>query len=302
VRIAITGVSGLLGAHLATALRQDHDVRGIDRNDWWGDWPLTLAKGDLQKDKAFLVDTIKSIQPEVLVHCAGTANVDAAEKDPAEALDQNRGVTHRLLQAVPPSCSVVYISTDSVFSGTSKRWTEDQQPAPLNVHGKTKLAAERSVQQHARHLIVRTNFYGWSSGRKKTAAEWLHGALERQESITLFDDFFFTPIYAVDLAAILSRMVQREAFGVFHVPGRDRVSKFDFGSIMAREMNVSMRRVKKGSIKAMPLEAPRSTEISLSADKVQRFLGESMPQCEEGVRRFLADRNKPLSARFTHNA
>jgi dTDP-4-dehydrorhamnose reductase len=301
VRIAITGVSGLLGAHLATAFRKDHDVSGIDRNEWWGDWPLTLSKGDLQ-DKAFLAETIKSIQPDVLVHCAGTVNVDAAEKDPAEALDQNQGITQRLLQAVSPSCSFVYVSTDSVFSGDLQRWTEDQQPAPLNVHGKTKLAAERSVQQHARHLIIRTNFYGWSSGRKKTAAEWLHGALERQESITLFDDFFFTPIYAVDLAEILSRMVRRDAGGVFHVAGRDRVSKFEFGSIMAREMNVSMQRVKKGSIAAMPLEAPRSTEISLSSEKVQRFLGEPMPRCEEGVRRFLGDRNKPLSARFTHNA
>lgn len=301
MKIAITGASGLLGAHLASAFRTHHEISGIDRNEWWGDWPLDLVKGELH-DPAFAEQAVTGIQPDVLIHCAGTVNVDACEKDPAQALEHNRGITQHLLHSVSPRCLFVYISTDSLFSGNSRLWTEDQQPSPVNVHAKTKLEAEHAVSQHPQHLIVRTNFYGWSSGRKKTAAEWLYGALERQEPITLFDDFFFTPIYVVDLAGILHRMVEREARGLFHVAGADRVSKYEFGAMMARGMKVSMDNVRKGTLAEMPLGAPRAPDISLGSGKAEKILGEPMPRCEDGVARFLSDFKKPLSERFRCNA
>ena len=65
-----------------------------------------------------------------------------------------------------------------------------------------------------------------AAGRKKTSAEWLYGALKNGEPITLYEDFFFTPIYAADLADTLALLLDRRARGLYHVAGRDRVSKF----------------------------------------------------------------------------
>ena len=301
MKVTITGASGLLGAHLAAAFREHHEVIGIDRNSWWGDWPLALLRGELQ-DASFVEEAISRSQPNVLIHCAGTVNVDACEKNPAQALEDNRGITQRLLHSVSPDCLFVFISTDSVFSGNSRLSTEDHPTSPVNVHARTKLEAERAVSQHPQHLIIRTNFFGWSSGRKKTAAEWLYGALDRQEPITLFDDFFFTPIYAVDLSTILFRMIQRDARGLFHVAGADRVSKYEFGTVMAHGMCASIANVRRGSIADMPLGAPRSSDISLSSGKAERFLGTPMPRCHDGLTRFLSDFKKPLSERFRGNA
>jgi dTDP-4-dehydrorhamnose reductase len=262
---------------------------------------LDLFRGELQ-DPSFVEEAITRSQPNVLIHCAGTVNVDACEKDPQQALEHNRGITQRILRSLSPGCLFVYVSTDSVFSGKSRLWTEDEPPSPVNVHARTKLEAERVVSQHPQHLIIRTNFFGWSAGRKKTAAEWLYGALDRQEPITLFDDFFFTPIYAVDLSRILFRMIQRDARGLFHVAGADRVSKYQFGALMAHGMDVSMANVRRGSIADMPLGAPRSLDISLSSGKAEKFSGARMPRCQDGVARFLSDFKKPLSERFRGNA
>ena len=71
-----------------------------------------------------------------------------------------------------------------------------------------------------RHLIVRTNFYGWSSGRKQTSAEWLHAALKTGQPITLFGDFFFTPIYIVDFVELLERLIETGYLGIIHLVGR----------------------------------------------------------------------------------
>jgi dTDP-4-dehydrorhamnose reductase len=300
VKIAVTGASGLLGAHLCEGLRRDHDVAGLDRNSWWGDRPLPLLRGDLG-DPAFINKAVAELRPDVLVHCAGITDVDSCQKNPEQAFASNTHMTRDLVRHLSSSCHFVYVSTDSVFQGAAGYWTEESTPSPCNVYAQSKLGGEQQAAAHADTLTIRTNFYGWSSGRKKTAGEWLFHALDKGEDITLFTDFFFTPIYAVDLVEIVRTMIERRLLGVFHVAGRDRVSKYDFGSMMARRMAVTMDHVKRGSLADAKLAAPRSSDISLDSGKASHVLGRPIPDCEAGIARFLADRQKPLSERFTRN-
>lgn len=301
MKIAITGSSGLLGAHLAAGLmKKKHDVLGMDRHDWWGEETLNTRVGDLL-DPAFLDAVLSSFVPDVLIHCAGTTDVDTCQKAPDAAMKFNAGLTRELVQRVSASCRFVYISTDSIFHGDSQFWKETDAPSPCNVHGATKLEGEREAAKHTDHLILRTNFYGWSSGRKKTSAEWMFNAIRNGEAITLFDDFFFTPIYAADMVPLVSMLIERKARGVFHTAGRDRVSKYEFGETMAAAMGMPLMpsaNVSRGSLANAKLMAPRSSDISLCTKKICDELGVAVPGCREGIERFLADRTRPLEQRF----
>jgi dTDP-4-dehydrorhamnose reductase len=191
----------------------------------------------------------------------------------------------------------VYISSDAVFSGNSQYWTEDQHPEPCNVYSRSKFQGEMETRKAAKHLIVRTNFFGWSSGRKKTSAEWLYKALADREPITLFDDFFFTPIYVADLSRYLASMIERGCQGLFHISGKDRVSKYDFGEKLARLMSVPADNVSRGKLAQAGLHAMRSPDISLSSARAQQLLGFVPPSCDGGIARFLSDRGRSLSER-----
>ena len=194
MKVLITGAGGLLGAHLIALLSRRQEVTGTDRHPWWGDRPVNLAHGELS-DAPFVEQLIKETRPDCLIHCAAITNVDLCERDPAMAYAMNAEVTARLAKAVSPSCLFVYISTDGLFQGNKSMVTEEEPPQPRTVYGKSKEQGEREVQLSGkRHLIIRTNFYGWSSGRKKTFVEWLYESLRTGSPITLFDDFFFTPI------------------------------------------------------------------------------------------------------------
>ena len=297
MNIAITGASGLLGAHLVAGLMTKHEVFGLDRHAWWGERNLPFFMGDLL-DPAFLDVAIPACQADVLIHCAGTTDVDGCQRDPAQAMKFNAGLTRDLVRRIPESCLFIYISTDSVFSGNSSFWKETDAPSPCNVHGSTKLEGEREAAKHSRHLILRTNFYGWSSGRKKTSAEWMVNALKNGDAITLFDDFFFSPIYVADLVQLVSGMIDRESSGLFHAVGHDRVSKYEFGEMMAEAMKVPMSNVKKGSLSDAKFFAPRSSDISLCTMKISTEMKREVPGCRAGIERFLADRSKPLEKRF----
>lgn len=296
MNVLITGVSGLLGAHIAAGFAKEHHVIGVDRNAWWGDSPITFLQGELN-NVPLRTQAITSTAPDVLIHCAGAVDVDACERDPDWAHQVNVNLTRSLVAETPTDCLFVYISTDSVFCGDKAFWSEQDAPAPCNVYAATKLDGEREVAQLHNHLIVRTNFYGWSSGRKKTSAEWLYGALASGDSITLFDDFFFTPIYLPHLVRFLRASIDHRTRGLLHMAGRDRISKYEFGQTMAKLMSVSMKNVRRGSIEDAHFAATRSKDISLNTDRVQKLLGCEMPACEEGLQLFLADRGKPLSQR-----
>ena len=297
MKVLVTGASGLLGAHIASGFAASHQVTGADRNAWWGDRPLPFLKCDLN-EPAEVRHAMAATRPGAVIHCAGLADVDACERDPDRASIANVVLTRNLVSETPLSCLFVYISTDSVFSGDSRFWPEDHKPAPRNVYARSKLQGEEEVRKLRDHLIIRTNFYGWSSGRKKTSAEWLYRALAAGEAITLFEDFYFTPIYAPDLVRILRTVIDRGARGVLHLAGRDRVSKYSFGETMARLMGVSMKNVRRGSILESNLSATRSTDISLNTQRARDLSGGDMPGCEEGLKRFLADKDRPLSRRW----
>ena len=297
--VLITGACGLLGAHLMASLSRRYEVRGVDRHPWWGDEPQDILLGDLESPE-FLRDMVEATAPSILIHCAALANVDACEQDPARAHASHVLLTRRLVQAAPAGCLVVYISSDGVLQGDAPFMTEEHQPLPRTVYGRSKLQGEQEVSRAAKnHLIVRTNFYGWSSGRKTTFGEWLYGALERREPITLFTDFFFTPIYVMDFVERLTRLVEGPHRGVVHLGGRDRLSKHAFGLLMAEVGGFSTAHIKTGSIDQMPSPAQRPKDMSLKSDRFVRLTGCELPEARAGLQRFLADRGRLLSARGT---
>ena len=297
MKILITGASGLLGAHLTAFLSRRHQVTGTDRHPWWGDRPAHWAAGDLE-DPSFMETLLGKAAPDCVIHCAAMTYVDLCKRDPVLAHAANAELTRRLARAVSPHCLFVYISTDGLFNGDKPMVTEEEPPMPRTVYGRSKLQGEREVQSACgRHLIVRTNFYGWSSGRKTTFAEWLYGALESGQRITLFEDFFFTPIYVVDLAERLTVLIEAGRTGLFHVAGAERVSKEAFGRQLAEPARFSLENVQRSTLKQASLAADRPRDMSLSSLRFCRATGMTVPGCKEGILRFLGDRGRPLSAR-----
>lgn len=297
MKVLITGATGLLGAHALANLGRGHRVVGIDRHKWWGDRPADLIMADLL-DEAAVEQVVRRTQPDVVIHCAAITDVDACEDNPALAHRCNAEMTGTLAHASGPECLFVYITTDGIFSGDRAFTTEDQAPQPRTVYAQSKLRGEEEVRAATRnHLIVRTNFYGWSSGRKRTSAEWLFDALETERDITLFDDFFFTPLYVVDFVDRLIRLMESPARGTFHLCGRERISKYEFGLRMAELAGLSIAAVRRGSIDAAQLKAPRPKDMSLSCQRFLGAVGGELPDVRSGLRRFLADRGSLLSAR-----
>jgi dTDP-4-dehydrorhamnose reductase len=288
MRLFVTGISGLLGSNIAHALRQTHQVHGCYHHNPWELEGVTSQELDLlsyaQVEKA-----LDRAQPDLVVHTAALTNVESCEANPdmAYALNVNTALH------VAKACQIletrmIHISSDHLFDGKSPWKTEEDAPQPLNVYASTKAQAEQAVLQScSRSLVVRTNFYGQGRAVKPSFSDWILGALRRSESLTMFTDSFFTPILMDDLIGFMLELARREAEGIFNVVGRERLSKHEFAIRLARSFNLSAASVRTASLQDAGFKAVRPLDMSLSSEKVQRYLGVPMPSVSQGLDRLL---------------
>jgi dTDP-4-dehydrorhamnose reductase len=92
---------------------------------------------------------------DVVIHAAGLVDLEQCEASPQLAHALNVRSVEVLIQALHGMPTrLIYLSSDNVFDGRLDEYTEDDPPAPLNVYGHSKVAAE-NLLKGSRHLVVR---------------------------------------------------------------------------------------------------------------------------------------------------
>jgi len=138
---------------------------------------------------------------------------------------------------------LVYISTDSVFDGTRGYYSETDEPRPLNVYARSKLAGERAVLAELPDaLIVRTVLYGWNRRPKHSLAEWMLFALESGSEVQGFDDAGILADPGKRSGQPVARACGAAGTGVCHVAASEACTKFEFAVPSRRRLDSTRRR------------------------------------------------------------
>lgn len=281
MNILITGGTGLLGTHLALFLRDKYKVT-IVKN-----LKNTLIDGinSIAIDFFSISDVVKNIEtvdPDLIINCAGITNVDLCEKNPRLAHFVNGEIPKVLSKiAYQKSIKFIHISTDHLFDGFSSFYTETSSLAPLNEYAKSKKLGEENVLlENLDALILRTNFMGWGTSSRVSFSDWVIRGLKLSEKRFLATDIFITPLLIEHFIVELLQLIAANASGVYNLCGNDRISKFDLGLLLAKKFNLNQELIVPTSLKALNLYANRPCDMSLSNKKVCAILGHSMPGVE----------------------
>ena len=156
MKILLTGRNGQVGWELERALAPLGEVVATDRST------LDLADPDAIRR------VVREVKPEIIVNAAAYTAVDKAESEPELAMRIN-GFAPGVLaeEAKRLGALLVHYSTDYVFDGEKATpYVEEDEPNPINVYGRTKLAGERAIQASGcRHLILRTSWVYGARGK-----------------------------------------------------------------------------------------------------------------------------------------
>jgi dTDP-4-dehydrorhamnose reductase len=286
--IVVTGASGLLGAAVVLHARSlGLEVAGLYHRHLLKVPGIAMRCANLT-DFAATRELLLGLKPEAIIHCAAATNVDWCEAYPEETEKINIGASALLADVASDlKAHLIYISTDAVFDGWRGNYSETDPPAPLNVYGRSKLAAEREVVEcHPSALIVRVNIYGWNAQEKLSLGEWFLRHLREEKSVPGFTDVTFCPMLVNDLAEVLLQMVDRRLIGLYHVCGSEKISKYEFGRRVAATFGFDPEKVVPIRSVEANLKARRPLDVSLNTGKISRAMGFEMPGVDAGLNRF----------------
>ncbi len=285
-RFLVSGASGLLGLNFCIQTAEEHQVIGIVHQHNLSGAPFTVIQTDLSNPKAMdrLIDQNK---PEVIVHCAAMANVDACESQPVEANQLNSELPAELAALTQKKgIKLVHISTDAIFDGKTGNYQESDTPIAMGVYARSKLAAEKMVQsENPSALIARVNFYGNSLSGNRSLSEFFLNALTSKSTVLGFRDVYFCPLLVNDLVDILLEMVQVDLKGIYHTVSSECLNKYQFGVAVANQFALDSSHIKPVSVSESGLTVPRSLNLCLRTDKLSGALGRVLPDQQQGLKR-----------------
>ena len=269
-KILITGGSGFLGYNLCNCLKDFYDIWGTYLFHPFSISGCTPIKLDIT-DRPRVSDTIKHINPSIIIHAAAVTSPDVCEKDPSGAWKINVEGTRNIVDAAKKNVShIVYVSTDMVFDGEKGNYSELDTPGPVNFYGKTKLEGEHiCLKTTSDCTVVRITLqYGWGNAVSSSFSDWLIKNLKDGKQAPLFTDQYRTPTYVIDtvkgleIAALIG-----EPGSVYHLASPERIDRYSFGLVLASVFKLSDVLLKKSLMSDVNAHAPRPKDVSLNAQK-----------------------------------
>jgi GDP-4-dehydro-6-deoxy-D-mannose reductase len=150
----VTGATGFAGSHLVDLLLTSEPAVAAWANPHGtpaqhSDPKIAWNAVDLL-DREAVGDEIAALQPSIVYHCAGAADVGTSWADPVTPLKINAVGTHHLLEAVrrtAPTASVVVVGSASVYRASLEALDEESPIGPSSPYGVSKLAQEMLAAQ-----------------------------------------------------------------------------------------------------------------------------------------------------------
>lgn len=291
MKLLITGKNGQVGFELQRALAPLGEIVAVDYED------CNLANPDSIRK------LLSDICPDVIINPAAYTAVDRAEVEQEMAYAVNAvapGIFGE--EAAKAGALVIHYSTDYVFDGAKQgAYTEDDQPNPQSIYGKSKLAGEQALlASKANHLIFRTSWVFGAHGAN-FAKTMLRLAAEK-DSLNVVADQYGAPTSAALLADVTAQVLscyRRQGragfpFGLYHLTASGVTTWHEYAQTVIAAAILSGKQVKlrPENIRAIttaeyPVPAPRPANSQLDTQHLRDTFGFVLPAWQAGLNHVL---------------
>jgi len=272
-----------LGLALAAAL-QEHQIFAFGRDEM----DVTDA---VAVERAML-----RAKPDLVIHTAAWTDTQGCERDPERSHLVNVEGTSRVAMACAGSgTAMLHVSSNEVFDGEKDSpYAEDDEPNPLNVYARSKLASEKEVLALLeRFYIVRTSWL-YGAGRVSFPEKILENARTSGE-LRVVTDEVASPTWTDSLAQGITRLIQGGQWGIYHLTNSGFCSRFEWAAEVLRSAGMTGVEVSQ-TTQAEFGAAVRKPSFSALSNEKAVAMGIALPPWQEALAAYLGRKAKSLRA------
>ena len=301
MKVLVTGVGGQLGHDVMNELaKRGYEGVGSDIAPAYsgvadGSAVTTMMYVPMDiTNAAAVAETIKSVNPDVIVHCAAWTAVDLAEDEDkkAKVFAINAEGTENIARVAKEiDAKMVYISTDYVFDGQgTSPWKPDcKDYKPLNVYGESKLKGELAVSGILeKYFIVRIAWVFGLNGKNFIKTMLKVG--ESHDTVRVVYDQIGTPTYTLDLSRLLVDMIETDKYGYYHATNEGGfISWYEFTKEIYKQAGLPTKVLPVTTAEYGLAKAARPFNSRLDKSKLVEAGFKPLPTWQDALGRYLKE-------------
>ena len=276
MRAFIFGSKGQLGKAFAARFEKEGwEYLGADCDELDVTNPMHVA------------EVLSIYRPGLIINCSAYNQVDLAETNQKLAMDVNAYALRSIaMEARKFETTLVHFSTDYVFDGEKKTpYTEQDEPNPLNVYGKSKLAGEKYALEPMGASVFRLSWV-YGDGKQNFVYK-LRQWSEKPGPLRIANDEISVPTYTEDVVDAVMSAMQRGLFGLWHLPGTGACSRLEWAKEILRLSGIE-KEIIPAKMAYFPAAAMRPGYSAMSNDAICRELGIKIPHWKDSLAKFFA--------------
>lgn len=242
-------------------------------------------------DRDQIANFIRDYSIPYIINCAAYTAVDKAETDVEKAyLVNEKAVENIAIAARQEGAKVIHISTDFVFDGRSEiPYTEDMEPNPLSVYGRSKLKGEEALRAvGGEWMIIRTSWLYSEYGNN--FVKTMIRLMNERDRLTIVDDQRGAPTYAADLVEMIIHILQYTEenewkTGIYHFSNRGETTWFGFAEEIKRLAGIDKCELVPVKTEEYGAPASRPAYSVMDLSKICAAFHVEIPEWKEALRR-----------------
>lgn len=293
MRILLLGKTGQLGWELHRTLAPLGEVTALDYPE------IDLSRPDSIRE------TLRQARPQVIFNATAYTAVDRAENEPDIAFAINGQAPGILAEeAQRLGAALIHYSTDYVFDGTKgSPYTEGDDPHPLSVYGRSKLAGEEAIAASGAAAITLRTAWVYSTRRDSFVTKTLQWARQNR-TLRLVTDQISNPTWARMLAETSAHLLLLapqslstpaaftgwlgERCGVYHLAGSGWASRKEWAEAVLRydpkPAEQMVNEILPATTAEFPAPAGRPLFSALDCSRFTETFGLRLPPWEDSLR------------------
>lgn len=174
MKVLVTGASGFIGNRVTLYFfNKGYETVGWNRSESYNHFPITKVN---MTDENAMITKLKEIKPDIIIHCAGSADVGKSVTDPVMDYHGNVTITHNLLFALHKlglsKTRFIFLSSAGVYGNPIELpVTEDMPLNPLSPYAVHKVMCEELckyfINNYGMNIKIARIFSAYGVGLRK---------------------------------------------------------------------------------------------------------------------------------------
>lgn len=249
MKVLVLGGNGMLGSQIVKDFNRHFEVYTIGRTKCINS--INHIDIDINNSRVFS-NFLKDNFFHIIINSAAIVDHNICESKPEDCLKINSLTNKIILENSPDDTKIIFISSDAVFADFTTERLPNSVPTAQSMYGRSKVLGEKLLinsGKSRKYLIIRTTILGFNNN-EKGFIEWIVKSLKNKKEITLFNDVVFNPISIYRLTSIILKLILSNRIGrdILHLNSPEKTTKYDFGYLIAKNLNLDTKLIIKGSL------------------------------------------------------